>query len=163
MALWHSGQDPVHSAYSVQCRQFHSWLPFLVGVSIYRNTVSNRNDLILASLALSLFFFLLFRVKSAAYESSQARGPIRAAAASLHHSHSNSGPELHLQPILQLTETPARSSTHWLRPEIESTSSWILVRFVTHWAIMGISFSFFFSKKTALSETYAKALAMLDP
>ena len=37
---------------------------------------------------------------------SQARGPIRAVAASLCHSHSNAGPEPHLQPTAQLTATP---------------------------------------------------------
>ena len=40
-----------------------------------------------------LFFsFLLFRAAPMAYGSSQARGPIGAAAAGLHHSHSNSNP-----------------------------------------------------------------------
>ena len=34
-------------------------------------------------------FILLFRAAPAAYRSSQARGQIRAAAADLHHSHSN--------------------------------------------------------------------------
>ena len=42
----------------------------------------------------TLFFF--FRAKPAAYGSSQAKGPIRAAAASLHHSHSNRESEPHL-------------------------------------------------------------------
>ena len=37
------------------------------------------------------FFFLLFRATPAAYGCSQARGLIRAAAAGLHHSHSNVG------------------------------------------------------------------------
>ena len=46
------------------------------------------------------FFFVLFRV---AYGDSQARGLIGAAAASLHHSHSNAGSEPQLQPTLQLT------------------------------------------------------------
>ena len=36
-----------------------------------------------------LFFFLLFRAAPAARGGSQARGPIGAAAAGLHHSHSN--------------------------------------------------------------------------
>ena len=40
-------------------------------------------------------FFLLFR---AAYGSSQTRSPIGAAAAALHHSHSNAGSELYLRP-----------------------------------------------------------------
>ena len=46
-----------------------------------------------AGVALSFFFF---RAVGVAYESSQAKGCIGAAAASLHHSHSNSGSELHL-------------------------------------------------------------------
>ena len=42
------------------------------------------------------FFFLLFRAAPAAYGGSQARGQIRALAASLQHSHNNSGSEPHL-------------------------------------------------------------------
>ena len=41
-----------------------------------------------------------------AYGGSQARGLIRAVATSLHHSHSDAGSELHLQPTPQLTATP---------------------------------------------------------
>ena len=37
--------------------------------------------------------FFLFRAGPAAYGGSQARGPIRAVAAGLHHSHSNMGSE----------------------------------------------------------------------
>ena len=45
----------------------------------------------------SLFFsFFLFRAAPSVYGSSQARGQIRAAAAGLHHSHSNAGSEPHL-------------------------------------------------------------------
>ena len=44
------------------------------------------------------FFFFLFRNTPAAYESSQARGLIGAAAASLHQSHSNAGSKPHLRP-----------------------------------------------------------------
>ena len=40
-----------------------------------------------------------------AYGTAQARGLIRAIAASLHHSHSNVGSEPHLQPTPQLTVT----------------------------------------------------------
>ena len=43
------------------------------------------------------FFFGFFRVELVAYGSSQARGQIRAAAASLCHSHSNSRSQPHLQ------------------------------------------------------------------
>ena len=42
------------------------------------------------------FFFGLFRAAPLANGSSQARGRIRAAAASLCHSHSNAGSDLHL-------------------------------------------------------------------
>jgi len=45
------------------------------------------------------FFFGLFRAIPVASGGSQARGLIRAAAASLHHGHSNAGSEPHLQPI----------------------------------------------------------------
>ena len=38
-----------------------------------------------------------------AYGGSQARGPIEAVAAGLHHGHSNAGSEPHLQPTPQLT------------------------------------------------------------
>ena len=60
------------------------------------------------------FLLCLFRATPAAYGSSQARGWIRATTASLHHSHSNVG-----------------SLAHWLRPGIETASSWILVGLIT--------------------------------
>ena len=46
--------------------------------------------------AAQALFFLLFRSVPMAYGGSQARGRIGATAASLHHSHSNVGFELHL-------------------------------------------------------------------
>ena len=58
---------------------------------------------------------------------SQARGRIRAVAAGLHYSHSKTGSEPCLQPTPQLTEMP----------EIESVSSWVLVRFVNCCAVAG--------------------------
>ena len=45
-----------------------------------------------------LFCFFLFRAAPVAYGGSQTSGPIRATAASLHHSYSNAGSELHLWP-----------------------------------------------------------------
>ena len=51
------------------------------------------------------FFFGLFRAAPTAYGSSQARGPIRAVAASLHHRHNNARSEPHLQPTPQLKAT----------------------------------------------------------
>ena len=55
-----------------------------------------------------IFFlaFLFFRAAPAAYGSSQARSPIRAIAAGLHHSHSNARSEPCLQLTSQLTATP---------------------------------------------------------
>ena len=54
-----------------------------------------------------------------AYGSSEARDGIGAAAAGLHHSHSNAGSELHLQPTPQLHQilnplNEARNQTHIL-------------------------------------------------
>ena len=46
-----------------------------------------------------------FMAKLAAQVSSQARGPIRATAAGLHHSHSNAGSEPHIQPTPKLVVT----------------------------------------------------------
>ena len=51
------------------------------------------------------FFFFFFRALPAAHEISQAKGQIRAAAASLYHSHGNMGSELYLQPTPKLTAT----------------------------------------------------------
>ena len=59
-----------------------------------------------------------------AYGSSQARGQIEAAFASLCHGYSNSGSEPCLQPTPHLTATD-------LNPGIKPVSSWILVEFVT--------------------------------
>ena len=58
------------------------------------------------SLLFFLFFiFCLFRAFPASCGDSQARGPIEATTASLHHSHSNSRSEPHLPPTLQLMAT----------------------------------------------------------
>ena len=53
-----------------------------------------------------LFYFILFLVYPMAYGSSQARGRIGAAAASLHHSHNTVGSEWHLGPTSQLMTMP---------------------------------------------------------
>ena len=51
-------------------------------------------------------FILLFRVAPEAYGDSQARGPVRAAAAGLCLSHSNTGSKPCVQPTPQLTAMP---------------------------------------------------------
>ena len=53
----------------------------------------------------NFFVFCLFRAEPTPYGGSQARGPIGAVAAGLHHSHSNARSELHLQPRPQLMAT----------------------------------------------------------
>ena len=81
----------------------------------------------------------LFRATLKAYGGSQARGRIGAVATGLYQSHSNAGSE-----PLSGTYTTAHGSTgsltHWLRPGINPTSSWILVGFVNHWDATETSF-----------------------
>ena len=67
----------------------------------YFNLNYVQNDLVLL-----FFFFCLLRAAPAAHGGSQARGPIGAVAAGLHHSHSNAESEPHLQPTPQLMATP---------------------------------------------------------
>ena len=52
------------------------------------------------------FFFVFARATSAAYGGSQATGLIGVEAASLHHSHSNTGSKPRLQPTPQLAAIP---------------------------------------------------------
>ena len=73
-----------------------------------------------------VFFF--FRATPMAYGSSQARGQIRAAAAGLHHSHS----QIQAAPATYTTaHGNARSLTHRVRPGIEPTTSCFLVGFIS--------------------------------
>ena len=73
-----------------------------------------------------LLLLLSFQGRTRGIQTSQVRGPIRAMAASLHHSHSNSG-----------------SLTHWARPGMEPASSRFLVGFITaapRWELQGSTF-----------------------
>ena len=54
----------------------------------------------------TISFFL--RATPAAFGGSQARGLVRGMTADVHHSHSNAGSELRLQPTPQLRATPDR-------------------------------------------------------
>ena len=63
-------------------------------------------SILLIFLKFYFILFFLFRVTLMAYGCSQARGPIGAVAADLHHSHSNARSELRLQPTPQLTAMP---------------------------------------------------------
>jgi len=75
---------------------------------------------------LFLFFLCLFRAAPTAHGGSQARGRIRATAASLPPSHSNTG-----------------SLTHWARPGIEPASSWVLAGSLTAEPRQELPFWFF--------------------
>ena len=96
------------------------------------------------------FLFCLLGATPIAYGSSQARGQIGAAAAGLHHSHSNAGSESRLRPTPQL-EATLDTLTHWTKPGIEPASSWILVRFITaepQQELLGFIYTFFFGGGT---------------
>ena len=81
------------------------------------------------------FFFL--RAAPAAYGSSQARGQIRGPAASLHHSHSNTGFEPCLRRKLKLLALP-ESLTHWAEAR-DRTCVLVDTSRVHCWAMWGIS------------------------
>ena len=76
------------------------------------------------------YFFAFLGPHPVAYGGSQARGQIRAVATGLRHSQQ---PRQIWATSATYTTTHgnAGSLTHWARPGIEPTSSWILVRFVT--------------------------------
>ena len=73
-------------------------------------------------------FFVFSRAAPAAYGDSQARGPVGAVAAGLHHSHSNVGSQPRLQPTPQLTATPDPQPTEQgqglnLKPYVSQSDS----------------------------------------
>ena len=76
-------------------------------------------------LLLSASSFCLFRALPAAYGKSQARVWIGATAAGLDHRHSNARSESHLR-TYTTTHGSTGLLTHWARPGIKPTSSWIL-------------------------------------
>ena len=71
-----------------------------VGMRCMAGVPQGRLPTTVADMIYFLFYFILFfglfRAAPAAYRSSQARGPIRATFAGLHHSHSNTRSESHL-------------------------------------------------------------------
>ena len=102
------------------------------------------NSIILNSCASFSFFVFLFRATPMAYGGSQARGPVRATAAGLHHSHSNTRSELHLWPTYSSWQHQILNPLNEERDRaIKPGSSWILVRFVNHRAAMGTPHSYF--------------------
>ena len=88
-------------------------LQYASGAAVKTNKKKKQKHLV----KLYTFFFLsfcLFRAAPSANGGSQAREPVGATAARLHHSHSNTG-----------------SLTHWSRPGIEPATSWFVVGFVS--------------------------------
>ena len=109
-----------------------SWM--LVRFLLLSHNGNSLFSLFFLSSPLSVFFFCLFafsRATPMAYGDSQARGPIGAVAE----------PQQRGIQATSATYTTAhgnaRSLTHWARPGIEPTTSWFLVRFVSHWATTG--------------------------
>ena len=90
MTKWRR-QEQETSEYSVNKKYFYCRHRYYIGLKFQK---------------CGFFFFCLFRATPAACGGSQARGPLRATAASLRHSHSNSRSKRRLQPTPQLTETP---------------------------------------------------------
>ena len=113
-----------------------SWLMSYFGFTLL--FISEQNQFL---------FSLLFRATPVANGSSQARGWIGATAASLCHSHSNEGSEPGLQPTPQLTATLDSQPT-----QQGHAPSWILVRFVNHWATKGTPKLVVFFLTKSLSE-----------
>ena len=97
---------------------------------------------------LTHFFFVCFLVFRSApgYGGSQAKGLIGAAAAGLHHSHSNAG-----------------SLTHCARPGIEPATTWFLVGLVSEapqWELLTLLF--FVSEGLAQDHTESQALGKTE-
>ena len=89
------------------------------------------------------FFFLSFFMAAlAAYGGFQARDWIRAAAAGLHHSHSNADPSCIC--TLPTACSNVRSLTHWSRPGIEPAFSWTLCQILNPLSHNGNSCSLVF-------------------
>ena len=95
-------------------------------------------DLIQFSLSLFFFFFFVFLGLHCGIWRFQARGQIGATVSGLCHSHRNLGSRIWGRSV---TYTTARgkpgSLTHRVRPGIEPVTSWLLVRFINHWATTG--------------------------
>ena len=98
--------------------QWFYWLTFLkniVGLPWISLIFTIRQKPQPEIFSFSFLFYLLFRAAHSAYGGSQARGPIGATAAGLHHSHSNARSEPHLWPRPQLTAMLVRTHNLMVR------------------------------------------------
>ena len=101
---------------------------------LWTKTPRSSDSLHLTDEGTKTFFFFSFLGSNLwqACGSSQARGQIGAAAAGLHHSHSNAGSEPCLNPTPQLTMPQCHiPKLLRVRPGIELASSWILIGFIS--------------------------------
>ena len=114
--------------------------------------ISSETMVFKYSLAVKIFSFMyvfihfLFRATPITYGKCPGEGLNRNTAAVLPHSHSNTGSEQCLWPIQARRYT--RSLTHWARPWIKPTSSWIILRFistVTQWELPQFFFKYLLS------------------
>ena len=87
------------------------------------------------------FFFLVFSGPPLQHMEVPRLG-VELGATAASHSHSNARSKPLLRPTSPLTATP---DPHWVRPEIEPVSSWLLVRFISaepQWELPFIEFLF---------------------
>ena len=91
---------------------------------------------------ISASFFFLFSAEDEPYGGSQARGRIRATA----EAYTTATAIADLRWICKLHHSIGNTVflTHWARPRIEPTTSWILVGFLTSWATQDLSSASFF-------------------
>ena len=98
------------------------------------------------------FYFFIFLSFPELYGGSQARGLIRAIAASLCQIWATSATNT-------TTQGNTGSLTHWARPGIKPAASWFLVRFVKHWTMKGTQEDVFLTeKRTMLTDSAGKYL-----
>lgn len=108
------------------CENICPLIHFLSSVYILAMMNTSWSQKLFRCFFVCLFGF--FRAVPRAYGGFWARGQINAVAASIHHSHSNTGSMPPLQPTPSSQQHRIRNP---LRPEIKHASSWILIRFVS--------------------------------
>ena len=85
-----------------------AWIPSLALELSYAVCVTIKDNKNILEDYILCFFFFFLGLHLQHIDVPRLRGQIGASAASLHHSHNNTGSELHLPPTPQLTATPDR-------------------------------------------------------